>query len=220
VALDNSNLVWTTGGSEPWSGQTEFSEDGLGAAQSGFIATGQQSWLQAVANLAQPMQLAFWWSVSSQPPDGLAFSVDGAAIASISGLGATWQYMQTNLPTGPHTLLWTYSKTANDAVTYNTNGLPNVFLNVPWVDAGWVDQVVLTPISVPPVFQSATQAGGTITLSWSALAGRTYQLQYKTNLNQTNWINLTNLTATNSIATASESIASDPQRFYRVVLLP
>jgi hypothetical protein len=92
VALDNTNLVWTTGGNAPWYGQTEFSEDGLGAAQSGFILGGsslvaadQVSWLQAVTNMTEPMQLSFWWNVSSQPPDALSFSIDGVTLASISG---------------------------------------------------------------------------------------------------------------------------------------
>jgi hypothetical protein len=47
-----------------------------------------------------------------------------------------------------------------------------------------------------------------------------YQVQYKTNLLQTNWINLGNaITATNVTATATNLIGSDPQRFYRLQLL-
>jgi hypothetical protein len=71
------------------------------------------------------------------------------------------------------------------------------------------------------VFQSVTKAGGTITLTWSALAGQTYQLQFKTNLNQMSWNNLGSIiTATNSTATALDSIGPDPQRFYRVKIGP
>jgi uncharacterized repeat protein (TIGR03803 family) len=72
-----------------------------------------------------------------------------------------------------------------------------------------------------PVFQSVTRAGGTITLTWSALAGQTYQLQFKTNLNQMNWNNLGSvIIATNSAATALDPIGPDPQRFYRVKIGP
>ena len=72
-----------------------------------------------------------------------------------------------------------------------------------------------------PVFQSVTKAGGTITLIWSALAGQTYQLQFKTNLNQTSWNNLGSaITATNSTVIALDSIGPDPQRFYRVKIGP
>jgi len=66
-----------------------------------------------------------------------------------------------------------------------------------------------------------TKAGGTITLTWSALAGQTYQLQFKTNLYQMSWNNLGSaITATNSTATASDSLGPDPQRFYRVEIGP
>jgi uncharacterized repeat protein (TIGR03803 family) len=80
----------------------------------------------------------------------------------------------------------------------------------------------LSLVSPPrPVFQSVTKAGGTITLTWSALAGQTYQLQFKTNLNQMSWNNLGSIiTATNSTATALDSIGPDPQRFYRVKIGP
>jgi hypothetical protein len=57
-------------------------------------------------------------------------------------------------------------------------------------------------------------------LIWTTTAGRSYQLQYKTDLAQTNWTTLTNLTATLSTATAADGPNTDPQRFYRVVLLP
>jgi len=62
---------------------------------------------------------------------------------------------------------------------------------------------------------------GTLNLTWSSLTRRTYQLQYKTNMNQTTWSNLGNtITATSSTISTSNSIGPDPQRFYRVALLP
>jgi hypothetical protein len=48
-----------------------------------------------------------------------------------------------------------------------------------------------------------------------------YEVQYKTNLTQTSWINLGSvITATMNPMTFSNNIGPDPQRFYRVVLLP
>lgn len=79
---------------------------------------------------------------------------------------------------------------------------------------------VLTVIS-PPVFQAISQSGTTITLRWSAMAGQKYQLQYNSDLSSTNWINLGSvITPTNGTVTLSDVIGSDPQRFYRVVLVP
>ena len=71
----------------------------------------------------------------------------------------------------------------------------------------------------PPMFQPLTHTGSTLILTWSAARGQTYQLQYQTNLNSTNWITLASLTATNATATASDTMNGSAQRFYRVVLL-
>ena len=51
--------------------------------------------------------------------------------------------------------------------------------------------------------------------------GRAYQVQFNSDLGQTNWGNLVLwLTATNRTMTTFDSVTSSPQRFYRVVLLP
>jgi uncharacterized repeat protein (TIGR03803 family) len=69
----------------------------------------------------------------------------------------------------------------------------------------------------PPMFQNVLQTGNTLTLTWSAIIGQTYQLQCTTNLSAPKWINLSSVTATNSTATASDTINSSSQRFYRLV---
>jgi uncharacterized repeat protein (TIGR03803 family) len=74
-------------------------------------------------------------------------------------------------------------------------------------------------LPLPPVFKSITETAGSVTLVWNSVAGRTYQLQYSTNLPQTNWVNLGGaVLATNGVMSATDSIGTDPQRFYRVVL--
>jgi uncharacterized repeat protein (TIGR03803 family) len=78
-------------------------------------------------------------------------------------------------------------------------------------------------LSLPPaplVFQTLSQTNGTLTLTWSTEKGQTYQLQYKANLTATNWTTLLSLTATNSTASASDTINASGRRFYRVVLTP
>jgi hypothetical protein len=68
-----------------------------------------------------------------------------------------------------------------------------------------------------PKFQSVTTAGGSVIVSWSATAGFMYQLQCKTNLNETNWVNLgSTITASSTILSATNAFGSDKQRFYRV----
>ena len=63
-------------------------------------------------------------------------------------------------------------------------------------------------------------SNGLFTLSWGAISGRTYRVQYTIDSTLTNWTNLppdiiatgTNITKTDTITLA--------QRFYRVALLP
>src|SRR5208283_4265746 len=73
-----------------------------------------------------------------------------------------------------------------------------------------------------PVLQSVTLTGGIITLTWSAMANRSYQVQSASNLNHPNWANVgAALTAPGALGTASEPIGSTAaQQFYRVILLP
>ena len=53
------------------------------------------------------------------------------------------------------------------------------------------------------------------------MANLAYQLQYKTNLTQTGWINLGNpITASGGILSTNDVPPADPQRFYRLQVLP
>ena len=72
-----------------------------------------------------------------------------------------------------------------------------------------------------PVFQPPMQSNGAFNLAWSAAPGQTFQVQFKTNLAQLDWLNLGGPVAvTNGSAAVFDSPSSDPERFYRVVLLP
>jgi hypothetical protein len=80
--------------------------------------------------------------------------------------------------------------------------------------------VSVTPL-LPVVFQSVVQTNNTIQFGWSAQAGLVYQVQYDTSLDPTGWINLGSpLTATSSTVSVTDTPGSDPQRFYRLVVLP
>jgi hypothetical protein len=73
----------------------------------------------------------------------------------------------------------------------------------------------------PPVIQTLPQAGGKLTLTWSAIAGQKFQVQFRTNCNQTDWMNLGDpIPATNANMAVSEAIGPAPQRFYRVLIVP
>jgi subtilase family serine protease len=85
-----------------------------------------------------------------------------------------------------------------------------------------LDDISVTPIPVP-AFRATTKTSNTFNLTWGTMTGLIYQVQYKTNLLQTNWINLGKpLIATNGNLTLSDTnaIGSSPQRFYRLMVSP
>jgi hypothetical protein len=85
-----------------------------------------------------------------------------------------------------------------------------------------LDDVGVTPI--PAIaFQSMLRATNTYKFTWGAATGLVYQVQYKTNLLQTNWINLGKAVtaATNTLtATDTNVLLLSPQRFYRLGVTP
>jgi uncharacterized repeat protein (TIGR03803 family) len=86
---------------------------------------------------------------------------------------------------------------------------------------GTVFQLDLGLPAFPPVFRTVSPAGSTLTLTWSAVPGKTYQLQYSTNLLAPGWSNLNSaITATNATVTTFDPVGPAPRRFYRVQMLP
>jgi hypothetical protein len=85
-----------------------------------------------------------------------------------------------------------------------------------------LDNVSITALpSIPPVFYSLSMHGNAFALTWSAVPGQNHQLQYKTSLSDTNWVNLGGyITASNGTVSVSDPIGSNRQRFYRVMLIP
>jgi hypothetical protein len=70
-----------------------------------------------------------------------------------------------------------------------------------------------------PRIQSITATNGIVTLTWSALDGKSYRLQYKDNLSDSDWSNLEpDVTAVGASASMTNSPGSAP-RFYRVQVL-
>lgn len=99
---------------------------------------------------------------------------------------------------------------ANTAGTFST-----------WSDASGVYLTFTPGVQAPPpeIDPSVLGAGtGNAQLSWSTVAGATYGVQYKTNLSQTGWLFLTNLTATGTSTTITDTTSPSPgERYYRVV---
>jgi hypothetical protein len=84
-----------------------------------------------------------------------------------------------------------------------------------------LDDISVTPIPVT-TFQPATltQTNNDFKFTWNAITGLVYQVQFKTNLLQTNWTVLINIAATNTAMTFVDTnpITGSPQKFYRLLL--
>jgi hypothetical protein len=127
--------------------------------------------------------------------------------------GATTLFNQINLGTDGWTNMQ-YLVTATGASTTLQFG----FRNDPYYFA--FDDVSVTAVRAP-AFQSLVKSGSSVNLTWNAMAGPAYQLQYETNLTQNAWINLGNaINGTNGTVTATDISPADPQRFYRLQMLP
>jgi len=119
--------------------------------------------------------------------------------------------------------------------------IPNTVINLETAvainDSGWIvaggtgtngyGTFLLTPavsnmpLSIPPpTLQAASVQSNSFMFGWSATAGRSYQVQYQTNLAQSAWINFgPPMTASGATLSVTDAI-TNAQRFYRVVLLP
>ena len=127
VALDNTRLLWTTGGDVPFAAQTATSYYGGSALQTGKIGNNQSTYL--ATTMTGPGTLSWYWNVSSE--DGYDFFtvyLDGATQYRWSGQGS-WTRNTLDIPAGNHTVKWEYVK--DDFVASGQ-------------DAGWVDYVTLS----------------------------------------------------------------------------
>jgi uncharacterized repeat protein (TIGR03803 family) len=161
--------------------------------------------------------------ITVQPSDQVAVLGGGAqfsvAVFGASPLNFRWQKNGLNLTNAGNIsgaasrILTVNNITTNDFATYSvtvSNALGSV------ASSG----ATLTLLG-PPVLQSAAQAGGMITFTWSAATGQSYQVQTTTNLSSAIWADAGGaVTATSSSSSASYAIGTNAQQFYRILLLP
>jgi hypothetical protein len=132
AALDTLNINWSSG-APSWTGQRNFSHDGVDAAQSGPAAHNGFSALDT--DVVGPGVVSFWWSVSSEAGfDYLRLFVDNVEVAKISG-ESQWERKSIDIGPGSHHIQWRYTKDE-----FAEEGS----------DRGWVDQFEFTTGTRPP----------------------------------------------------------------------
>ncbi len=131
-ALDAPELVWVSGGNQPWLAQTTTTHDGVDAAQSGSIGDNEESWLETT--VTGPGLLTFWWRVSSHFSDSLEFRIVGGSSSSAISGASSWAQRTVSVPAGTQTLRWRYYKDGDSSTG---------------ADAGWVDEVSYIGANAP-----------------------------------------------------------------------
>lgn len=201
-AVDAPSLTWLTalpGDSAPWKGQAAVTHDGIDTAHSGNITNGQQTTIETT--ISGSGMVSFWWKVSSETNfDSLYFYVGGIERARLSG-EVGWQERTISVPEGSQTLRWVYEKDLSLSAGQ---------------DGAWLDQVTFTPANQPPVIAAASFTGQIFSAAVPTLAGRSYLLEFKTSLDQTNWTALPAVAGNGTILWLSDPAATNAQRFYRV----
>jgi subtilase family serine protease len=184
----------------------QFVHSGLYGAYLGQYP-GDGSLSQALATKPGQEYLVSFW-LTSVAYQGATTPNDFAARWNGSTL-----YAQTNLDV----FGWTNLQFVVPATTASTT-LEFDFDNVP---AGFGLDDVSVETAPAPVLQSVTLTGGVLTLTWSAVANLSYQVQSASDLGNPLWTNVAAaLIAPGGLVTASEPIGAAAQQFYRVILLP
>ena len=82
------------------------------------------------------------------------------------------------------------------------------------------NQMAATPVS-PELSEVMLLPGGMVSFSFATVAGQFYRVEYKDDLNAVEWMQLgSDQPGNGSSLTILDEIGSNPQRFYRVVLVP
>jgi hypothetical protein len=131
AALDNTGLVWTTGGDADWTLDSSTHQAGGSSIRSGAIGHGQSSWL--LTTVRGPATLTYYWKVSSEANhDQLRFYLDGIEQPGAISGAVNWTRISQSLPAGPHELAWEYRKDGSGQAGS---------------DAGWLDSVKVLPFA-------------------------------------------------------------------------
>jgi hypothetical protein len=138
------------------------------------------------------------------PPNSLTFSLDPGAppLASINPTNGFFLW-----PTASGDI----NTTNGITVRVTDDGVP------PLSDS---KSFTLTVVA-PPTFESVAWSNAVVNLTWSAISGQVYRVQFKTNLGDSNWTDLApDVSAAGPEAGTSDEVGATAQRFYRLMLVP
>jgi hypothetical protein len=110
---------------------------------------------------------------------------------------------------------------ANGVFTATTEGGPFAVkaTSVSLSATGFVWVTSTAAVIVPPTIQSIVCSNGIVTLTWAAMAGTTYRLQYKGDVTDNTWLALVPDVVANGPTASMTDMAGGVARIYRVMLV-
>jgi len=150
-----------------------------------------------VVTLGQTLTFTASATDTDQPPQALTFTLGagapaGAAVNASSGF---------------------FSWTPNAAPATNSLSLIVADNGAPSLSA---TQTFTVNVYLPPQLGGIRLVGNQFMFSWPAPSGQKYQVEYKDDLDQTNWNTLGDFNATGNATSATNTVSGTPQRYYRI----
>ncbi len=246
TSFDYATIKYSSAGAPLWTNLFNGAGNGDDGAQSlgvdgsgnvyvtGFSDGGASSYNYATIKYSSA-GTALWTNLfngaGNADDEARSLALDGTGNVYVTGYSdggasvnyATIKYSSTGLP------LWTNlfnaaGTSVAQAQSLAVDGSGNVCVTgYSWSGASYDYATIKYSAlySAPPalVLQAVTKTNAVLT--WSAVPPQKYQIQYKTNLAQTNWFGLGGpITATNGTMSVSDNISLEAQRFYRIGLSP
>ena len=107
-----------------------------------------------------------------------------------------------------------------DGAFYGTTMYGGAYTNQIGANCGTVYRLNI-PSAAAPKLSTPSRSGDNVTLSWSAIPSRTYQVQCASKLGESNWTDVgATITADTTVAGISDPSTPGDIRYYRVILLP
>ena len=142
------------------------------------------------------------------PTNTLTFEVyPGPAGASVDPTNGIFTWTPDN----------SFAGTTNSVTIVVTDDNPLAVNEQQLSDAKTFQVYVAPPLTV----SGAILSNDTLTITWNSISGTTYRVQYDSQLGDTNWIDLPpDVLATDVTSSQTDTNLTDPQRFYRVLVVP